>query len=112
MSGSSTQSVIVAVIVGMGVANFAIRYVPIAVLSHVRLPDAVLRWLSFVPISVMGALVATQVLAPKGAIQPPLTNPGVYAAVLTALAFRFTRSFLGATVVGMVSFVVLRALIG
>jgi branched-subunit amino acid transport protein len=110
MSGETTQFTIWAVILGMALSNFALRFMPIAVLSRVELHPGFLRWLSFVPISVMGALVATEVLRPGSAWQPPLTNPGVYAAVLTALVFRLTRSFLGATVAGMVSFVLLRAL--
>ena len=108
----SSQATIVAVIVGMAVVNFTIRYIPIAALSRLELPRPLLRWLSFVPISVMGALVATEVLRPRGSWQPPLTNPGVYAAILTALVFRYTRSFLGATVSGMVAYVALRSLIG
>jgi branched-subunit amino acid transport protein len=59
----------------------------------------------------MGALVASEVLAPHGRFAPPLTNPGIYAAILTALVFRWTKSFLGATIVGMASYVVLRGLI-
>ncbi len=107
-----SQATILAVIAGMAVANFAIRFTPIAVLSRVQLPAPVLRWLSFVPVSVMGALVASEVLRPGGQWQPPLHNPGLYAAVLTALVFRFTRSFLGATVSGMVAYVALRTLMG
>lgn len=112
MSAEVSQATIVAVIVGMALINFAIRFVPIAVISRFELPEPVLRWLSFVPISVMGALVATEVLRPQGQWQPPLTNPGLYAAVITAVVFRYTRSFLGATVVGMASFVALSAVMG
>lgn len=111
MNGSVSHSAILALIVGMAALNFAIRFVPIAVLSRFELPDPVLRWLSFVPISVMGALVTSEVLLPAGEWHPPATNPGFYAAGITALAFRFTRSFLGATVVGVASFVALRALL-
>ena len=106
------NAVIVAVIAGMAVINFAIRFTPIAILSRMELPRPFLRWLSYIPVSVMGALVASEVLRPGGQWQPPLTNPGLYAAVLTALVFRFTRSFLGATVAGIASFVVLRGLLG
>jgi len=107
-----SQTTILVVIVGMAVMNFVIRFVPIAVLSRFELPRPILRWLSFVPIAVMGALVATEVLRPGGEAQPPLTNPGLYAAILTALVFRYTRSFLGATLAGMASFVALRAILG
>ncbi len=110
MNGELTQTTIWAVIAGMAAANFILRFTPIAVLSRVELHPILLRWLSFVPISVMGALVASEVLRPGNAWQPPLMNPGLYAAVLTALVYRFSRSFLGATLTGMVAFVLLRAL--
>ena len=107
-----SQTTIWLVIIGMAVTNFVIRAIPIAALSRRTLPAPVLRWLSFVPISVMGALVANEVLRPGGEWQPPLTNPGLYAAILTALVFRFTRSFLGATLAGIAGYVALRAIIG
>lgn len=105
---SPSQATIWVVIVGMAVLNFAVRYPPMALLSRLELPGSVARWLSFVPISVMGALVASEVLRPSGTWTNPLTSPYVYAAAITALVFKLTRSFLGATVAGMVSFVVLQ----
>jgi len=103
-----TQLTIWAVIVGMALLNFAVRFPPMAIVSRIELPAPVARWLSFVPIAVMGALVASEVLRPDGAWVNPVTGPNVYAAIITALVFRFTRSFLGATVAGMASFVVLQ----
>ena len=99
------------VIIGMAVLNFAVRFPPIALVSRLDLPAPVLRWLSFVPIAVMGALVASEVLRPGGTWANPLTSPSVYAAIITALVFRATRSFLGATVAGMASFVLLQRLL-
>jgi branched-subunit amino acid transport protein len=97
------------VVIGMATVNFTVRFLPLAILSRLDLPRPMLRWLSFIPISVMGALVASEVLRPQGQWRPPLTNPGLWAALLTALVFRLTRSFLGATLVGVLSYVVLRA---
>lgn len=107
-----TQAQVLAVITGMAVINFAVRFIPLAVVSRLELPRPFLRWLSFVPISVMGALVATEVLRPGGSWQPPLTNAGLYAAALTAIVFKTTRSFLGATVAGMAAYVALSQLVG
>jgi branched-subunit amino acid transport protein len=70
-----------------------------------------MRWLSFIPVAVMGALVASEVLRPSGHWSAPLTSPSLYAAVITAVVFKVTRSFLGATVAGMASFVVLQRVI-
>lgn len=107
-----TQATILAAIAGMAVLNFAVRFVPLALLRRISFPAPLLRWLSYVPISVMGALVASEVLRPGGTLQSPLTNPGIPAALLTMAVYRFTSSFLGATIVGIVSFVAIRAALG
>lgn len=100
------------VIVGMAVVNFALRFTPLAFLSRLELPESVMRWLSYIPISVMGALVASEVLRPGGEWVPVIANPGIVAAALTMVVFRFSRSFLGSSLAGMIAYVALRALIG
>jgi branched-subunit amino acid transport protein len=67
--------------------------------------------LSFIPISVMGALVAGEALMSEGAILPPLSNPAIPSAVIAALTFRLSRSFLGATLAGMITYVLLRSVL-
>jgi len=101
-----------AVVIGMGVVNFVVRFVPIAVVTRVQLPKPVKRWLSFVPVSVMAALVAGEVLRPGGAFPLPWQNPYLLAAVPTGLVFYKTRSFLGATVAGVAFFLAFRVLLG
>ena len=108
MRSDISQITIWTVIVGMALLNFAVRFAPMAIVSRINLPAPVARWLSFVPIAVMGALVSSEVLRPDGSWANPVTGPNVYAAIVTALVFRFTRSFLGATVAGMASFVILQ----
>lgn len=111
MSGTLalSPSVIWAVIGGMFVANLAVRFVPLAVVTRLRLPEPVMRWLSYVPVSVMGALVASEVLRPGGDFAAPWASPWFVAGSLaSALVFWKSRSFLGATTAGMVVFVVLR----
>lgn len=103
-----SDAAIWALIVGMAVVNFAERFVPIALVSRMDLSAPVKRWLSFVPIAVMGSLFATQVLMPSGRYANPLTSPWLWAALLTGAVYYRTRSFLGATVAGMLAFVVLR----
>jgi branched-subunit amino acid transport protein len=106
-----SQAAIWTVIIGMALLNFVVRFIPIALVSRMQLPRPVMRWLSFVPVSVMGALVAAEVLRPGGTWGNPLTGPSLYAAIITAIVFRTTRSFLGATVAGMASFVALQQLL-
>jgi len=99
-------------VIGMAVTNLVIRLVPIAALSRLELPPVVHRWLSYVPVSVMAAIVATQVLRPGGHWMLQPDNPYLLASVPTAVVFRFTRSFLGATAAGILSFLALRYLLG
>jgi branched-subunit amino acid transport protein len=107
-----TDTLIWTIIIGMACANFVLRFVPIAIVSRLELPAPVMRWLSFVPASVMGSLVALEVLRPGGAWSNPITSPYFLAALPTAAIYWRTRSFMGATLFGMLSFVALRFLLG
>jgi branched-subunit amino acid transport protein len=101
-----------AVIVGMALANYLVRFVPIAVLSRVALPEWLRRWLSYIPVSVMATLVIGEVVRPDGVWLPPLTNPYLWAAVGTGAVYWRFRSFLGASLAGIVFFLALRAALG
>jgi branched-subunit amino acid transport protein len=105
------QTTIWAVILGMAVLNYAVRFIPIALISRIDLPPPIARWLSLVPVSVMGALVFSEVLHPEHAWVNPLVGPHLYAAIITGLVFHFSRSFVGASVAGMASFVLLQRLL-
>lgn len=109
--GEPAAATVWAVIAGMAVINFVVRFAPLALLTRFEMPPTIKRWLSFIPISVMGALVASEVFRPGNEWQSPLGSASVYAAALTMLVFRFSRSFLGATIAGMVAYVVLSALL-
>lgn len=101
-----------AVVATMAVANFCVRFPPLAVVSRMRLPEPLMRWLGFVPAAVMGALVAGEILLPGGEYLLTLRSPYLLASVPTAIVYVTTRSFLGATVAGMLFFVAFRALLG
>jgi branched-subunit amino acid transport protein len=98
-------------IIGMAVTNIVIRATPISIMSHLELPDGVRRWLGYVPVSVMAAIVAVQVFHPSDRFDFSLTNHYLLAAIPTAIVYRFTRSFLGATAAGILTFLALRFLL-
>ena len=107
-----SADVIWGVIIGMALLNFLIRFLPIAAVSRIQLPAPVMRWLGFIPVSVMGALVANTVVRPGGVFVTPWANPWMLACAATALAYGRTKSFLGATLIGMAAFVALRSILG
>lgn len=99
-------------IAGMAAANFIVRFVPLTLVSKVRVPGPIARWLSFVPVTVMASLVFTEILRPGGSWALSLSNPYLLAALPTAAVFAKTRSFLSSTLAGMASFLVFRTLLG
>ncbi|MRS12960.1 MAG: AzlD domain-containing protein [Actinobacteria bacterium] len=100
------------VIAGMALANFAIRFPSLAVLSRAELPGWLRRWLSYIPVSAMATLVVGGVLRPDGRWLPPLTSPYVWASLGTGLVYWRFRSFLGATLAGVILFLALSAALG
>jgi branched-subunit amino acid transport protein len=83
-----------------------------AVLSRIDLPTWMRRWLSYIPVAVMATLVVGEVARPDGVWQPPLVNPYLWASVATGIVYWRSRSFLGATVAGVVLFLAFRAALG
>ncbi|MHB1016394.1 MAG: AzlD domain-containing protein [Coriobacteriia bacterium] len=101
-----------AVIIGMALVNFLIRFPSLAILSRAELPAWAKRWLSFIPVSAMATLVVGGVIRPDGRWLSPLANPYLWASVVTGVVYWRFRSFLGATLVGVASFLAFTALLG
>jgi branched-subunit amino acid transport protein len=107
-----TSGYIWAVILGMGVANYVVRFAPMAVLARIELPKPLLRFLSFIPVTVMSALTVGEVLRPDGRWLPLQSNPYLFAAIPTAFVYYKWRSFLGTTVAGILFLLAFQMLVG
>jgi len=115
MDSTLSTTLIWTVIIGMAVTNFTLRFAPMAVLSRLKMPEPIMRWLSFIPISVMGALFAKTILLPafEATSEIPLyANPGIWGGLGAMLIFRMTRSFLVSSVAGVIVYVMLRFALG
>jgi branched-subunit amino acid transport protein len=100
------------VILGMAITNYVLRAAPFVALARVDLPDWVKRWLDFVPVSVMAALVVSEVMRPGGVWLTPWDNPYLWAALGTGFVYWKWRSLIGATLVGIALFVAVRWALG
>lgn len=107
-----TAGAIWAVIAGMALANFAIRFPSLAILSRRVLPEWARRWLSFIPVSAMATLVVGGVLRPDGQWMASAADPYLWAAVGTGAVYWRFRSFIGATIAGVLMFLALRTVLG
>lgn len=99
---------ILLIIIGASIVTVIPRVLPLAVLSRIQLPDWGLRWLSYVPIAVMAALVGQELLMQDGELSPLQNNFELFAALPTFLTAILTRSLLGTVLVGVITVMVLR----
>lgn len=99
-------------IVGMALVTAIPRILPLVVLSRLTLPDWLMRWLSYVPVAVLAALLARELLIPGGGIQLPPENLGLVAALPTFIVALWSRNLMATVLVGIGAMALLRAAVG
>ena len=96
-------------IVGMGLITYAMRASGIAILGHRQLPRNLQRALRFVPMAVLSSMIVPEVIAPGGTLDVSFANPRLLAAILAAVIAWRTRHVFATIGVGMLALWVLRA---
>lgn len=99
------------IIAGASIVTLIPRVLPIMVLSRTALPEWLMRWLSYVPVAVMAALVAQELLVSEGKLASFSDNVELWAALPTFLVAIFTKSLLGTVGVGILTVMALRFLV-
>lgn len=95
-------------IIGAAFVTFLPRVLPLVVLSRLQIPDLAMRWLSYIPIAVMAALLGDELLMTDGKLASLRDNVELLAALPTFLVAVYTRSLLGTIIVGVVTVMLLR----
>lgn len=90
-----------AVVIIVGVATFAMRFVFIALFGKVEIPTWLERSLRYVAPSVLAAITVPVIIAPGGVVT--LWNPLLPAAIIGGLAAWLTKSIGAAILFGMVA---------
>jgi len=87
----------------MAAVTYLPRLLPVLLLSRRTLPGAIQRWLSYVPVAVLAALLAPALFAPAGEFNLVFTeNPAFWVSIpVFAVAF-VTRNLFATVIVGMV----------
>lgn len=73
------------IILGSAIVMFIPRVVPLMVLSRFELPEWGMRWLNYVPISVIAALIGQEIFIHDGKIAPLTNNIEFFAAIPLSL---------------------------
>lgn len=96
------------IIFGGAIVTMLPRVLPLAVLSKVNLPNWVVNWLKHIPVAIMAALLAQEILLPTEEFGYFYGNLRLLAVIPTILVAIFTRSLLGTVIVGILSMMLLR----
>jgi branched-subunit amino acid transport protein len=96
-------------IVGMGVVTYLPRLIPLLVLSRRRdtnpekptMPAWLMRWLGYVPVAVLAAMLLPSLLVVEGRAHLAWDNLYLWAALPTAWIAWKTRSLVGAVLAGV-----------
>jgi branched-subunit amino acid transport protein len=99
-------------IVMAGLLTFAIRLSFILLLERISAPLWFRRALRFVPVAVLSAIIVPQLAAPNGSLDISLRNPQLLAGIIAILVAWWTKNVLVTIAAGMAALLVLQALLG
>lgn len=88
-------------VVGMGVVTYIPRWLPLFFLSRRRLPQWLVEWLDFIPVSILSALVLPGLVTTGEPRHMVLFQPELIVAVPTLLFAWKSRSLAGTVLCGM-----------
>ncbi|AQS59983.1 AzlD domain-containing protein [Desulforamulus ferrireducens] len=101
---------VLAVIIGMMLVTYIPRMLPLAILSRINISKGVLNWLSYVPVAVLSALLAPELLIRDGQLSFNLANTYLLAALPCFLVGAYSKSIFLTVVTGMGMMVLLNRL--
>jgi branched-subunit amino acid transport protein len=100
------------VVIGMLAVTYLARLIPMLVLSRMEVPEGFRRWLQFVPVAVLSALLVPNILLQNGGLALRLDNTYLLAAVPTLIvAARFKNIFL-TVLCGIICLMIIRFAFG
>jgi branched-subunit amino acid transport protein len=98
------------IVLGAALVTIVPRVAPLVLLSRIDLPRWLKVWLGYVPVAVLGALLAGEIFVSRGQLVPLASNAALLA-ILPAIAITARYgSIIGAVLAGVAAMAMLRAL--
>jgi branched-subunit amino acid transport protein len=95
---------LLALILACAAVTVVPRVAPLALLSRIALPAWLLAWLAYVPVAVLAALLAIEVLVVDGKLALPGANPPLLAIIPALVVAGLTRSLIGTVLAGLATY--------
>lgn len=96
--------------IGLGILTFLIRFSFIALLERWQAPQIVQRALRFVPVAVLTAIIVPELMLRDGVLNTNLLNPRLLAGIVAVLVAWKTKNVILTIVVGMLVFWLLQVI--
>jgi branched-subunit amino acid transport protein len=96
------SSYVLLIILGSALVTLLPRVIPLVFLNNVKLKEGVIKWLNYIPVTVMSALLAQELFLSNGNISI-LNNEKLLASLPAFLVAILTKSLLGTVIAGIVS---------
>lgn len=100
-----TQQEII-LIIGMMAVTFLARYPLLVLVGRVELPQRAFQALRYVPVAVLTAIIVPAAVMPQGTVDISLSNAYFYGGIVSLLMAWRTKNLLATIIVGMVFFLV------
>ena len=98
-------------IIGMMLVTFLVRYPVLAIVGRVSLPEYLVRALRFVPVAVLSAIIAPELIIRDGALSLAADNEYLAAGLVAIVVAWRWGNLLATIAAGMGSFYLWRALV-
>ena len=95
-----------------GLVTFATRLSFIFLLDRIQVPDWFRRGLRFVPVAVLSAIILPELTSPNGALNLSWRNPQLLAGAVTILVAWRTKNVILTIIAGMAALLVFQAIMG
>lgn len=99
---------VLVIILGTAAVTFLLRVLPLILLSRIKLSKSVIRWLSYIPIAVLSALLAQSVLLTNEHLTLSIHNLYLMATIPTLFTAILTRNLLLTVITGVLVMAILR----
>jgi len=95
-------------ILGMSIVTYIPRMFPLVILSKFNMPPLFLKWLRYIPVAVLSALLAPAILISDGSLALNLNNNALVASIPCFVIAAKTRNLFLTVVVGLISMFLLK----
>ncbi len=106
------RSEIIITLLGMGVVTYLTRALFIMGMKGDRLPPFIIRWLAFVPVAVLTAIICPMIAAPEKRLDLTYTNPYLLAGILTTIIAVVSKNLVVTVLGGIGVILLLKFLMG